>query len=289
PGPTPDAIRIPHPDQPGAWLLAILLDGPDYSAVPRTRERELGRTELLGDMGWNLCRVWTMDWWQNRDRVLEQLLRLLELLRKESAAPTASQPEATAAERAVPLYTPARLTVMGIRESEVSDPSFRDRIYRAVELVLEQEAPISFSQLTCRVLTAFGLNAGDEALQGRCASLWRKLGLRITRETEESYVWEMDQDPDRYRRFRRAQPGEHWREPGDVSCQESANAVCAVLRAQITLLPDELAAETARLLGYEPEDEAALDCGRRGVDCAQFMGRVQETPVGTLVLAERRG
>ncbi|MCD7760411.1 MAG: hypothetical protein LUH16_01325, partial [Clostridiales bacterium] len=145
-----------------------------------------------------------------------------------------------------------------------------------------------FSQLTDRVLTAFGLDAGDGELRDTCAVLWRRLGLRITRETEERYVWRLDQDPDRYRGLRRAQPGEHWRVPGDVSCQESANAACAVLRQQIALVPDELAAETARLLGYDPEDEAALDCGRRGVDCAQFMGRVQETPVGTLVLAERR-
>ncbi|MCD8381635.1 MAG: hypothetical protein LUC30_01765 [Clostridiales bacterium] len=290
PGPISDAIRISHPDRPGTWLLAILLDGPDYGAIPRTRERELGRTELLSDMGWNLCRVWTMDWWQDRERVLEQLVRLLGLLlRREGASQPGSQSEETGSRRsAPPLYAPARLTVMGIRESEVSDPDFRDRIYRAVEEVLEQEAPISFSQLTCRVLTAFGLNAEDEALQNSCAALWRRLGLRVTREAEERYVWRLDQDPDHYRGFRRAQPGEHWREPGDVSCQESANAACYLLREQIILMPGELAAKTARLLGYDPEDEAALDCGRRGVDCAQFMGRVQETPVGTLVLADQR-
>ncbi|MCD7946473.1 MAG: DUF3320 domain-containing protein, partial [Clostridiales bacterium] len=187
-----------------------------------------------------------------------------------------------------PLYTPASLTVMGIRESEVSDPDFRDRVSRVVEEVLEQEAPVSSSQLTCRVLTAFGLDDGDKELQDTCAVLWRRLGLRTTRETEERYVWRLDQDPDRYRGLRRAHPGEHWRAPGDVSCQESANAACAVLRQQIALVPDELAAETARLLGYDPEEEAALDCGRRGTDCAQFMGRVQETSAGTLVLTERR-
>lgn len=290
PGPTTDAIRVLHPDRPGDWLLAILLDGPDYGAIPRTRERELGRAELLEYMGWNLCRVWTMDWWQDRDRVLEQLLRLLDvLLQRENEPQPDPQPREETSKRPGPsLYTPASLTIMGIRDSEVSDPDFRDRVYRVVEEVLEQEAPVSFSQLTDRVLTAFGLDAGDGELRDTCAVLWRRLGLRITREAEERYVWRLDQDPDRYRGLRRAQPGGHWREPGDVSCQESANAACAVLRQQIALVPDELAAGTARLLGYDPEDGAALDCGRRGVDCAQFMGRVQETPVGTLVLAERR-
>ncbi|MCD7946045.1 MAG: hypothetical protein LUF81_05525, partial [Clostridiales bacterium] len=107
PGPISDAICIPHPNRPGDWLLAILLDGPDYGAIPRTRERELGRAELLGDMGWNLCRVWTMDWWQDRDRVLEQLLRLLDvLLRRENQPQPDPQPQEETSKRpAPPLYT----------------------------------------------------------------------------------------------------------------------------------------------------------------------------------------
>ena len=143
-------------------------------------------------------------------------------------------------------------------------------------------------QLTERMLKAFGLDDQDEELAARCASLWQKLGLRITHEEERDYVWLPSQDPDRYRLFRRSGTGEHFRRPEDVPCQESANAVCAVLKEQLALSPEELAMAAARKLGYTPWSDAALDCGRRGVEHALFLGRAEETAVGSVVLNPRK-
>ena len=287
PGPRPVSVQVRSKDRPDLPPLGLLLDDADYGRILRTREREVTIPELLRAQGWPLCRVWTLDWWRSRRHVLDAVAQQMDRLCTRKPArtvPAAKVPR----EEPVPLYTRAKLTVMGIRSGEVSSPAFQNRVYRVVEEILLQEAPMAVPQLTERMLKAFGLDDQDEELAARCASLWQKLGLRITHEEERDYVWLPSQDPDRYRLFRRSGTGEHFRRPEDVPCQESANAVCAVLKEQLALSPEELAMAAARKLGYKPWSDAALDCGRRGVEHALFLGRAEETAVGSVVLNPRK-
>lgn len=283
PGPEPISVQVRRPEGPERWTLGILLDGEEYAAVTDTRTRELTQMILLQRQGWDLCRVWTMDWLQNREKVTAQLVRLLELLAQRAVEP---EPEMeTPPETEEPLlYTPAHLKLIPIRPGEVTSPAFRDRIYRVAEQVLEQEAPVSQEQLTDRLLIAFTLDHRDAELRRHCVALWRKLGLRMTREEEQNFFWRTDQDPERYRLWRRSGTGEHRRRPEDVSCQEAANAVCDVLRREITLTARELIARTAACLGYAPGQEAAAACAARGLECALYMGRALETPIGSIAL-----
>ncbi len=285
PGPEPVSVQARRPEDSEPWTLGILLDGEAYAAVADTRTRELTQTILLQRQGWNLCRVWTMDWLQNREKVTEQLVRLLELLAQRAAEPEPEPGQKTPPEaEEPPLYTPAHLKLIPIRPGEVASPAFRDRIYRVAEQVLEQEAPVSQEQLTDRLLIAFTLDHRDAELRRHCAALWRKLGLRMTREEEQNFFWRTDQDPERYRLWRRSGTGEHRRRPEDVSCQEAANAVCDVLRREITLTARELIARTVVCLGYAPGQEAAVSCAARGLECALYMGRALETPIGSIAL-----
>ena len=49
-----------------------------------TRDREVAQISVLNGLGWELHRIWTMDWWDNRDK---ELLKLMQLLgeKKEAA------------------------------------------------------------------------------------------------------------------------------------------------------------------------------------------------------------
>lgn len=288
PGPGPISVQVALRNQPQRPVLGILLDDSSYSSIPRAEEREVSRTQLLQERGWQLCRVWAMDWWRSQREVLDGLCQLLEHLpvRRPSQPAPAPQPEDEAEK--IPLYEPASPPVIGIRPGELASPSFRNRITRIVDEILQQEAPISERQLTTRLLELFELDADEAELRAVCARLWDMLGLRVTQEGELRFVWLPAQDPDRWRSFRRSGPGVHHRDPEDVSAQESANAACCVLERDSTQTPLALARETAAALGYDPADDDALDCGRRGVDHALFMGRLMETTIGSLMPGVRK-
>lgn len=77
-------IAVVDPYEPTKYLMGILLDGDGYRQTKNTRDREVAQIGVLKNLGWVLHRVWTIDWWDNRDKVLKNLLSLLEDLKAES-------------------------------------------------------------------------------------------------------------------------------------------------------------------------------------------------------------
>lgn len=71
-------IGVVHPEDPSRYLLGILLDGPVYASAQTTRDRELSQISVLEGLGWNITRIWSVGWWDNRKRELDALLAKLE-------------------------------------------------------------------------------------------------------------------------------------------------------------------------------------------------------------------
>ncbi len=77
-------IAVVDPTNPDEYLMGILLDGDGYRQTKNTRDREVAQIGVLQHLGWKLCRVWTMDWWDNRDREIQKLLSGLDQLKEEA-------------------------------------------------------------------------------------------------------------------------------------------------------------------------------------------------------------
>jgi very-short-patch-repair endonuclease len=56
-----------HPLQPGRMVLAIEADGAAYHSSPTARDRDRLRQEHLERLGWRFHRIWSYDWFTNRD------------------------------------------------------------------------------------------------------------------------------------------------------------------------------------------------------------------------------
>ena len=83
-------IGVIDPDDPARYLLGILLDGESYGAARTTRDREIAQIGVLNGLGWQLLRVWSMDWWDNSRKEAERILEVLAALRKPGNDPDGS-------------------------------------------------------------------------------------------------------------------------------------------------------------------------------------------------------
>ncbi|MCU0756040.1 MAG: hypothetical protein MUE46_13090, partial [Xanthomonadales bacterium] len=50
------------------------------------RDRDLLREQVLKGLGWTLVRIWSTDWWQDRDGALARTIARLEALLAEDRA-----------------------------------------------------------------------------------------------------------------------------------------------------------------------------------------------------------
>ena len=78
-------IGVVSPDKEGTYCLGILLDGPVYAASGTTTSREVSQLSMLKGFGWNVVRIWSLEWWENPDKVFEKLIQLINDSQKDGA------------------------------------------------------------------------------------------------------------------------------------------------------------------------------------------------------------
>lgn len=66
-------LGIIHPEKPGEYLVGIECDGATYHSSATARDRDKIRSDILKGLGWNLLRVWSTDWWIDKEGSLEKL------------------------------------------------------------------------------------------------------------------------------------------------------------------------------------------------------------------------
>jgi len=74
-------IAIRNPDVPDQFLLGVECDGATYHSTLSARDRDRLRQEVLENLGWEIERIWSVDWFQDPARELKRLLERLEQLR----------------------------------------------------------------------------------------------------------------------------------------------------------------------------------------------------------------
>lgn len=79
-------LGVRHPTKPGSFILGVECDGAAYHSGRSARDRDRLRQEILVNLGWKLHRIWSTDWFRNRDGEIVRLLaRLDEILKKDPA------------------------------------------------------------------------------------------------------------------------------------------------------------------------------------------------------------
>lgn len=63
---------------PSRYLLGIECDGATYHSARTARDRDILRASVLRDLGWRLHRIWSTDWFRNREKAIEGALRAVE-------------------------------------------------------------------------------------------------------------------------------------------------------------------------------------------------------------------
>jgi hypothetical protein len=85
-------LGIVHPDRPGAFLAGIECDGATYHRAATARDRDKLREHVLKGLGWKIIRVWSPDWWTDREGTLEKVNARLDILLAESRDEAPNEP-----------------------------------------------------------------------------------------------------------------------------------------------------------------------------------------------------
>ncbi|MBO4606743.1 MAG: DUF4011 domain-containing protein [Prevotella sp.] len=93
-------LAVIDPEDKDGYILGIMCDGKNYFNTRTERDREIGQPGVLKGLGWNLIRVWTIDWFMNRETVLERILKRIESIQntRKSKQQEAAKPQTKSAQ-----------------------------------------------------------------------------------------------------------------------------------------------------------------------------------------------
>ena len=81
-------IAVSDPKDRDRYILGILCDGEGYYRTKTERDREIVQPSVLRGLGWRLIRVWSVDWFVNREKELSRIREALEEAVKANGRPS---------------------------------------------------------------------------------------------------------------------------------------------------------------------------------------------------------
>ena len=77
-------LGVVHPTAPERFLAGLETDGLSYQAAATARDRDILRESVLKNLGWQIIRVWSTDWWINPEAAANRLHQRLVRLAKST-------------------------------------------------------------------------------------------------------------------------------------------------------------------------------------------------------------
>ena len=258
-------LAVYDPDDDGRFLLAIECDGARYHSSSWARERDRLRQAVLEGKGWRFHRIWSTDWFYNRDAELERLLEGIERARTgpaTEARPRAAQPETVVVREESPAagdksqaprprYVEASFAVPGYIPIHEADTA---TLEQCVTSVVEVEGPVHRGEIVRRVSQLWGYKRlGSRIRAAAAAGIEQAVrSKKIRRASADSdQFFDMHGAPEHPESVRdRRGSSASVRDPRVLPPTEIRAGIMQAVEASISVSPSECATDVARMFGY---------------------------------------
>jgi hypothetical protein len=288
-------IGILHPDKPQQYILGVMLDGKFYYEAQTANDRETVMPAVLKGLGWNIFRIWTMDWVEHSEKIVSTIVVEVERLRTAEPAnsvlemPMTNDNEedkkdiieegknsinaATATEAPYRTYLGCVLLPVANGSSETIY-EFRNRklLQEQVREVINTEAPVSKSLLYKRVLQAWNTSRAGARLDAHLSDIIADMNLKQTKHHQPFY-WREDQDADNFTEYRIN--GADKRNFEDIAPEELSAAITEAVQQNLSIEEEELLRYIAKLFGFAKVGRQIEGLLRYAVDMSVKKGKVK--------------
>ena len=294
-------LAVHDPEDEGRFLLAIECDGARYHSSRWARERDRLRQEVLEQKGWTFHRIWSTDWFYQRQAEVEKLLRAIDRARAARPSPEAAfapPPIPQAREREEPLvpeavvrrsppverpeperhpYREADFAVPEARRHEItSAPPAVLRKY--IVKVVEVESPVHVEEVARRLARFWGRRTGKrvrEAIRMAAATAVRRGEIRAEDPRAPTFLESVGEAEGVVVRDRSEVVSRTLRRVEMLPPSEIGAAILEAVERNVGIEAGDCAREVARRFGMKSTTAAMRECVRRRADQLVEAGRLR--------------
>ena len=302
-------LAVIDPDNSDGYIMGIMIDGRRYYNTLTERDREICQPGVLQGLGWNLQRVWTVDWFMNRERVLTRLISELEAAKKAKNAPekpiAKAQPLMSAqpinhtkeqqpklassipfAVRADEILT-ERTNDLGIpymrcelsltQKRPLSIGAFqvaKRQMQSAIAEVIKTEQPVTLATLCKRIPMLFPSGRMTPQIAEQISDVAMRVGwLDPQSPRDNPYYWENEQASKGYDKYRISSE----RDDNEIPMVEFMNATRLAIAESMSAPIESIQKQVSNMLGYNRKRIGIYNGILQAIDQLARKGIVQIT------------
>ena len=255
-------IAVSTREHPEKYILGILCDGRSYYETKTTRDREIVQPSVLRMLNWRVMRIYTIDWYENRERALSQILDELKdaeagkqhveaevsvspaYVFDEEKIKSAGITETVVRNKGLHPYKEATLAVRNINKEQFypSNPVYA----KIVKQILQEEQPATEPYLCKRLAKVLGFGHAGANIQRAVANAVKGLYQDPLSIDGINSYWLNRTSAKEFTGYRAPSP----RAITEIPPVEIANAICEVLEEEFSLPKEKVPSITVRKLGF---------------------------------------
>lgn len=286
-------LAVRDPREPTRYVLGVECDGASYHSSRTARDRDLLRQQVLRGMGWRIHRVWSTEWFYEREKALEAIIRSVE---QAEARPSADGIPIVSVQ---PVITPS---MSGEKPSMVVDRQYasglpyqlyrpsqhldRDDLLhrgrttalaRTIGELVAVESPVHYELLVERLKELHGVErAGSNVQENIRLAIRQAVRWQIvTCESQSRFLY----DPARQVGTFRTPANGVSRRIDQIAPEELAMAVLHLIEVQFGVAEDRTPVAVARLFGIERLGSEHAEIIESAIDSLITNGKVRRAGV----------
>jgi len=186
-------LAIRDPRDKNRYIMAVECDGATYHHTKTARDRDMLREEVLRSQGWKIYRVWSTDWFRDREEALKGILSGLEAAKRAPAKDSVqakpiiqdvdnieevlkndliAEKQSTTHERKYALGIPYRkysLTNKRNYSRELLNKNGTVQLASVIASIVKYESPIQIDVITERLKEIYGVSRAGANVQRNVA------------------------------------------------------------------------------------------------------------------------
>ncbi|WP_230495152.1 DUF3320 domain-containing protein [Pseudoneobacillus rhizosphaerae] len=277
-------LAILDPKNPGKYMAAIQLDGPNYANRKTTRDRNKLSDLILERLGWELIKIWSIEWWHNEEKQIDILFEKLREIEKRSALKGVQSVTLRHKRKEVTIQQKISHLVMASGETggkdnyyeqiALADVDINNELFYTyqgkpiirtqIERLVSEGAPISFSELSKAIVSAWKFTRSGAKIEAIIQDVLSTMKVHVTKEEKGMFIWRDKEQYDSYTEFRRQNIDR--RALQDISTVELANGVMEIMKTALRLPKSDLVREILRQLGYTRMNNQAEGYVQEAID-----------------------
>ncbi len=251
-------LAVVDKTNPGRYILGIECDGATYHSAKSARDRDRLRQQVLESIGWRIHRVWSTDWFKNRDRELKRLIEAIEIANqknliddehiaeRQEEKPIVARVEIDEGRSEIAKYEIANIS------KEIAQIEFHlhasGKLANWIIDVVKVESPVHFEEVSRRLGEASGIGRIGNRIK---ESLDNALKVAIKTKTirvEKEFLWLNDMKIPVVRD--RADLPSNSRKLSYIAPEEMSVAIEKIVRNSFSIGVTEAVPVVARMFGF---------------------------------------